>query len=92
MMYPYITLADETEITHSHIIQRDGVKTVEVHFERAKEDGFDAARCILPTYQWAFHEGFSDKEMKFFDEFLHHNNLLLFKCAEHGGISSVPLV
>ena len=30
MMYPYITLADETEITHSHIIKKDGVQTVEV--------------------------------------------------------------
>ena len=86
MMYPYITLADETEITHSHIIERDGVKTVEVHFERAKEGGFDAARCILPAYQWKFRNGFSDEEMSFFNEFLHHNNLLLFKYAEQGGI------
>ena len=34
MMYPYITLADETEITHSHVMEHEGVQSVEVHFER----------------------------------------------------------
>lgn len=74
-MCPYITLADGTEITHSHIIDRDGVKTVEVHFERARKDGFDSAQCILPAYQWIFQEGFSDEEIRDFDDFLHHNKI-----------------
>ena len=51
MMYPYITLADETEITHSQIIEVDGTQTVEVHFERPNENGFDSARCVLPSYR-----------------------------------------
>ena len=34
MMYPYMTLADETEILHSHIIDVDDILRVEVHFER----------------------------------------------------------
>ena len=25
MMYPYMTLADETEIVHSQIIEKDGI-------------------------------------------------------------------
>ena len=37
MMYPYITLADETEITHSQLIEADGNQSVEVHFERPME-------------------------------------------------------
>ena len=40
MMYPYIILADETEITHSQVVDKDGVQTVEVHFERPVEGGF----------------------------------------------------
>ena len=28
MMYPYMTLADETEIVHSQIIEKDGIKKV----------------------------------------------------------------
>lgn len=58
MMYPYITLADDTEITHSHLIEREGTQSVEVHFERPTEDGFISARCVLPSYEWKFNEGF----------------------------------
>lgn len=86
MMYPYITLSDETEITHSHIIERDGMQTVEVHFERPEENGFDSARCVLPSYQWKFNEGFSQEEIAFFDEFLQHNAHLLYRYAAWGGI------
>lgn len=39
MMYPCITLADDTEITHSQIIETDGNQTVEVRFERLTETG-----------------------------------------------------
>ena len=50
MMYPYMTLADETEIVHSQVFEEDGVKKIIVHFERATEHGFDSARCELPSY------------------------------------------
>ena len=64
MMYPYITLADETEITHSHIIEENDVKKVEVHFERPTEHGFDTARCILPNYTWIKIEVIVMKKLK----------------------------
>ena len=32
MMYPYMTLSDETEITHSQVFEEDGVK--KFSFER----------------------------------------------------------
>lgn len=86
MMYAYITLSDETEITHSQIIDQDGVQTVEVHFERPVEDGFHSARCTLPSYQWKFNDGFSESEMNFFNEFLQHNAHLLYRYAAQGGI------
>ena len=66
MMYPYITLADETEITHSQIIESDGQQNVEVHFERPTETGFDSARCVLPTYQWKFISPAFSKAAKLF--------------------------
>lgn len=86
MMYPYIVLADETEITHSHIIEENGVQNVEVHFERPVEEGFHTARCILPSYTWIKIEGFTDKEIENFNEFLMHNAHLLYKYASIGGI------
>lgn len=86
MMYPYITLADETEITHSHIIEEGNIQKVEVHFERPTEYGFDVARCVLPAYTWIKVEGYSNEEIKRFDEILKHNAHLLYKYASSGGI------
>lgn len=89
MMYPYITLADETEVVHSHVMDVNGVHTVEVHFERPSEErGFDSARCVLPFYQWKFNEGFSEADIRFFDEFLHHNAHLLYRYAAQGGFTA----
>ncbi len=86
MMYPYMTFADETEIVHSHIIEDNGVQRVEVHFERPTEEGFDMARCVLPTYTWIRREGFTDQEISKFERFLRSNAHLLYKYAAAGGI------
>ena len=87
MMYPYMTLADGTEIVHSHIIEKDnGQQVVLVHFERPTEDGFDSARCCLPAYTWISGQGYSDEELAFFEQLLHSNAHLLYKYAAEGGI------
>ena len=51
MIYPYITLEDGTEIVHTYVFGVYGLKKVGVHFERPKENGFDTARCQLPSYK-----------------------------------------
>ena len=84
MMYPYIILTDETEITHSHIIENDGRKEVQVHFERPTSDGFDTARCSLPSYEWMKREGFSNGEIEVFEQFLRSNAHLIYRYAESG--------
>ncbi|MCL1883869.1 MAG: hypothetical protein FWF81_08995 [Defluviitaleaceae bacterium] len=86
MMYPYIVLADETEITHSHIIERNSRSEVEVHFERPTDKGFCVARCVLPTYEWVKCEGFDDAEILLFEQILQHNAHLFYKYADEGGI------
>nr|WP_300655024.1 hypothetical protein [uncultured Anaerobutyricum sp.] len=86
MMYPYMTLADETEIVHSQIIEKNGMKKVIVNFERPTENGFDSARCELPDYKWTERIGYSDEEIEMFEELLHSNAHLLYKYAENGGI------
>ena len=85
-MYPYMTLADETEIVHSQIIESDGIKKVIVNFERPTENGFDSARCELPDYKWLEREGYSDKEIVMFEKLLRSNAHLLYKYAQSGGI------
>lgn len=86
MIYPYMTLADETEIVHTQIIEKDGIQTVEVHFERPTEDGFDTARAVLPTYEWIIRNGFTDEEIQKFEVFLKSNAHLFYRFAQNGGI------
>ncbi len=87
MMYPYMTLGDGTEVAHSQIIHDGGIDKVFVHFERPTENGFDSARCELPSYAWTDWEGnFSDSERQMFEEFLHSNAHLLYRYAANGGL------
>lgn len=86
-MYPYMKLADETEIVHSHLIEEDGVQKVIVHFERPTENGFDSARCVLPSYEWISKDGYTEIEIQKFDELLHNNAHLLYKYAKIGGVT-----
>lgn len=91
-MYPYITLADETKIFHSYLMDPYGAKTVEVLFKRCVERVSCSARCSLPSYEWKFNEGFSEEEIDFFNEFLHHNAHLIYRYAEQGGIHFVLFI
>lgn len=84
MMYPYMTLADETEIVHSQVIEKDGIKKVIVNFERPVENGFDSARCELPDYKWTERIGYSDADIATFEEILRNNAQIIYKCAENG--------
>lgn len=86
MMHPYIKFSDETEVTFSQIINKNDIETVEVHFERPRESGFDTARCELPSYKWLIIEGYSENEIKQFEDFLEHNAHLFYKYAKEGGI------
>jgi hypothetical protein len=85
-MYPYIKFADETEVTFSQIIIKNEQETIQVHFERPTEKGFDEARCELPSYIWIKKEGYKEEEIKNFEKFLEHNVHLFYKYAKEGGI------
>lgn len=86
MVYEYINFPDGTEVVHTQILNEDTNPTVEVHFERPTTHGFDSARCELPSYKWLSNEGYSEEELSFFNEFLHHNAHLIFRFAKSGGI------
>ena len=73
-MYPYIKFSDETTVT----IKKDNDKEINVYFERQRENNLDTANCKLPEYNWTNIEGYEEKRIKEFEEFLHHN-LYLFK-------------
>ena len=57
-MCPFMTLNDDTEITHSEM-RADG--RVKVYIETPDEkDGFHNAICYLPDYKWENINGYSD--------------------------------
>lgn len=89
MMYPYMTLADETEIVHSQIIEEGDIQKVIVHFEHPAKEGFDSVRCELIEYKRIQEEGYSDEEIAVFEQLLHSNAHLLYKYAANGGIQIV---
>ena len=66
MMYPFLTLDDNTEIVHSEM-RPDG--TVKVYLERPDAtDCFHHASCYLPGYRWEDIVGFSDADIDRFNE------------------------
>ena len=89
MMYPYITIGDDIEVTHSQIIEEEGEQRIYVHFERPVDNekrAFDEAECVVPRYEWKIETGFSADEMNMFNEFLHDNAHLFYRYAETGGV------
>lgn len=86
MMYPYMTLEDGTEVICSQIIPQEDIDTVFVHFERPNAEGFDSARCKLPSYEWVSWEGtFSEDELQGFEEYLRSNARLIYRHAAGKG-------
>lgn len=84
MMYPFMTLNDDTEITHSEM-KPDG--RVKVYIETPDEkDGFHNATCYLPDYTWEKISGYSDEKMDFFRRLVQNNAHLIMEFSQEGGI------
>jgi hypothetical protein len=87
-MYPFMTLNDKTEIVHSEARYMDGKETVKVYFERPVMNGFDSAECWLPAYRWENINGFSEKEIAYFQELLESTAHIIISLAREGGLSN----
>lgn len=84
MMYPFMTLNDDTEIVHSEM-REDG--TVKVYIETPDEkDGFHNATCILPQHKWMDIVGYSEVEMDYFKRIIRDNAHLIMEFSQEGGI------
>lgn len=84
MMYPFMTLNDDTEITHSEM-KADG--KVKVYIETPDEfGGFHNATCWLSDYRWEDIEGYSDTEMAYFKQLIRNNAHLIIEFSQEGGI------
>ncbi len=82
MMYPYMTLNDDTEIVHSEL-KPDG--RVKVYIETPdKELGFRHATCWLPEYKWEDILGYSPDDIARFTEIVESSAHLIMRFAEEG--------
>jgi len=83
-MYPFVTLNDDTEITHSEMLQEGRVK---VYIEKPDlKDGFHNATCYLPHYDWEDINGYSETEIEFFKQLIHDNAHLIMEFSQEGGV------
>lgn len=84
MMYPFMTLNNDTEITHSEM-KADG--TVKVYIETPNDNGdFSNATCWLPEYKWENIQGYSETEIAYFNQLLRNNAHLIIEFSQEGGI------
>lgn len=82
MMYPNMTLDDETEIVHSELLKDN---TVKVYIEKPDEsDGFHFASCYLPGYEWKDISGFSEEEIKKYQTIIENNAHLIIELSQNG--------
>lgn len=83
MMYPFMTLDDDTEITHSEYLADDKVK---VYVEKADaKDGFHHMTCYLPRYEVTEVYGFSQEEMDKYLEIIRSTAHLIMEFSKGGG-------
>ena len=82
MLYPFITLDDNTQIVHSELLS-DG--QVRVCIEQPIYRGFNSATCMLPSYTWSEVEGFSSEDIRRFQQIIEDGAHLIFRYAETGG-------
>ena len=83
MMYPFLTLDDETEITHSDVLP-DG--TVKVYVEKPDEkDCFHFFTCYLPDYTVKDVFGFCPEEVEQYMQVILSTAHLILEFSRQGG-------
>ncbi len=86
MMYPFITLDDETEIVHSEMLENGEVK---VYIEKPDEkDCFHNATCYLPDYRWEDINGFTDEEINKYLDVIKSTAHLILEFSKEGGLEN----
>ena len=83
MMYPFMTLNDETEIVHSEM-KPDG--RVKEYIEKPDEQVcFKHATCWLPDYTWEDIYQFSEDDIAKFQEIIESTANLILEFSQEGG-------
>lgn len=92
MLYPFMTLPDETEIVHSESLFEDGREKVKVVVERPVDYGFKSAVCWLPEYRWEQVEGFTAEEIAELQALIESLAHIIIELARDGGFEHAAVV
>ena len=86
MMYPFMTLDDETEIVHSELLENDRVK---VYIEKPdSKDCFHHMTCYLPKYELEEVYGFTQSEIDKYIEIIKSTAHLIMQFSKEGGFEN----
>lgn len=86
MMYPFLTLDDDTEIVHSEMLEDSKVK---VYVEKPDEkDCFHHMTCYLPKYELSDVFGFTDEEVKKYTDIIRSTAHLIMEFSKEGGLEN----
>ena len=86
MIYPFMTLNDNTEIVHTEM---DSDGKVKVLIETPDEKlGFKQATCILPDFEWFNISGYSDSELDYLKELVSSETHLILEFSQTGGFDN----
>ena len=86
MMYPFLTLDDNTEIVHSEMLVDGRVK---VYIEKPDEkDCFHHATCYLPDYDWVDISGFTTIEIEKYKEIIESTAHLIMEFSKERGVEN----
>ena len=88
MIYPFMTLNDNTEIVHSELLNKDGQEQVKVIIETPVYGGFHSAVCYLPSYSWEDINGFSSDEISRFQALIESVSHVIIRLAREGGFGT----
>lgn len=90
MIYPFMTLEDDTEITHSEMLENGEVK---VYVETPDEkDCFHSMVCYLPAYRVEDIIGYSEEEVAKYSDFIRKAAHLILEFSQEGGVSHATAV
>ena len=86
MMYPFLTLDDESEITHSEMLPSGEVK---VYVEKPDaQDGFHHLTCWLPEYRIEENHRFREDEVDKYLEIIRSTAHLIMEFSQNGGFDN----
>ncbi len=85
MIYPFMVIKNDIEVTHTEMKDDN---TVKVYFEQPVYLGFHSIECILPTYEWTENNGFSESELKYLDDYIHSVAHIIIELSKEGGFDN----